>query len=301
MASPRVVRYDRAALPGAVNCANGGYRCAVTTYDTRADLGDSEAPAEDQLAEAFDTIVSEGAQRLHRTWREVIATGLAGGLEVATGVLALFAVLAETGNHLISGLAFSIGFIALLLARSELFTEGFLVPVTAVVAKRSSWPQLGKLWGGTLVANLVGGWLVTWLIMRAFPQYGPVAVESATSFVRAPLDLRAVCLAVLAGSTLTLMTRMQHGTTSDPAKIVAAVVGGFLLAGFSLFHSILDSLIIFSALHAGAPFGYGDWLAWFWYTALLNMAGGLLVVTFLRLVRSKELIQQEREEARAEG
>ncbi|MCU1668119.1 MAG: Formate/nitrite transporter family protein [Blastococcus sp.] len=266
---------------------------------TRADLGERDVPEEDQLAEAFDTIVSEGAQRLHRSWREVLSTGLAGGLEVATGVLALFAVLAETDNHLLGGLAFSIGFIALLLARSELFTEGFLVPVTAVVAKRASWPQLAKLWSGTLVANLVGGWLVTWLILHAFPQYGAVAIRSATPFVSSPLDLRAVCLAVLAGSALTLMTRMQHGTTSDPAKIVAAVVGGFLLAGFQLFHSILDSLIIFAALHAGAPFGYGDWLAWFWYTALLNMAGGLLVVTVLRLVRSKELIQREREQVRS--
>ncbi|MGY1808798.1 formate/nitrite transporter family protein [Blastococcus sp. SYSU D00669] len=266
----------------------------MTTYDARAELGESDAPAEDEVSQAFGTIVSEGAQRLHRTWREVLATGLAGGLEVATGVLALLAVLAETGSHLLAGLAFSIGFIALLLARSELFTEGFLVPVTAVVARRASWPQLGKLWGGTLVANLAGGWLVMWLVMTAFPQLAPTAVESAVTFVDAPLDLRAVCLALLAGSTLTLMTRMQHGTTSDPAKIVAAVAGAFVLAGLSLFHSILDSLIIFGALHAGAPFGYADWLSWFWYTALLNMAGGLLVVTFLRLLRSKELIQRER-------
>jgi formate/nitrite transporter FocA (FNT family) len=264
----------------------------------RTELGDSDGPMEDELAEAFDTIVSEGAQRLHRTWREVITTGLAGGLEVATGVLALFAVVAETRSHLLGGIAFSIGFVALLLARSELFTEGFLVPVTAVVAKRASWPQLGKLWGGTLVANLVGGWLFTWLIVRGFPSLRQTAIDSARPFVDAPLDLRAVCLALLAGSTLTLMTRMQHGTTSDGAKIVAAVAGGFLLAGLSLFHSVLDSLIIFAALHAGAPFGYGDWLGWFWYTALLNMAGGLGVVTLLRLVRSKELLKQERAAAK---
>jgi formate-nitrite transporter family protein len=265
----------------------------------QTELGDSEAPAEDQLAEAFDTIVSEGAQRLHRTWREILTTGLAGGLEVATGVLALFAVLAETGSHLLAGLAFSIGFIALLLARSELFTEGFLVPVAAVVAARASVAQLAKLWGGTLVANLAGGWVFTLIIITAFPQLGSTAVTSARTFVEAPLDWRTVCLALLAGSTLTLMTRMQHGTTSDPAKIVAAVVGGFLLAGLQMFHSILDSLVIFAALHAGAPFGYADWFAWFWYTALLNTAGGLLVVTFLRLLRSKELIQRERAEARA--
>jgi formate/nitrite transporter FocA (FNT family) len=269
----------------------------VQVDQARTELGESDGPMEDELAEAFDRIVSEGAQRLHRTWREVLTTGLAGGLEVATGVVALLAVYAETGSHLLAGLAFGIGFIALMLARSELFTEGFLVPVTAVVAKRASWPQLGKLWGGTLVANLVGGWVFAWLIMTAFPQLGATAIESATTFVDAPLDLRAVCLALLAGSTLTLMTRMQHGTTSDPAKIVAAVAGGFLLAGLSLFHSILDSLIIFCALHAGAPFGYADWLGWFWYTALLNMAGGLFVVTFLRLLRSKELIERERSAA----
>ena len=274
-----------------------GRRGRDGTEEARIALGETDAPVEDQLSEAFDAIVSEGAQRLHRRWYEVVSTGLAGGLEVATGVLAMFAVVHETGSHLLGGLAFGIGFIALLLARSELFTEGFLVPVTAVVAKRASAGQLARLWGGTMIANLAGGWVFTWLIMEAFPQFGATAIESATQFVAAPLDLRAVCLALLAGSTLTLMTRMQHGTRSDPAKIVAAMAGGFLLAGLSLFHSILDSLIIFAALHAGAPFGYGGWLGWFWYTALLNMAGGLLVVTFLRLLRSKKLIEREREAA----
>jgi formate/nitrite transporter FocA (FNT family) len=266
-------------------------------HRARTELGDSEGSTEDQLQEAFDTIVSEGAQRLHRTWREVLTTGLAGGLEIGFGVVLLFAVYAETGSHLLAGLAFGVGFVALLLARSELFTEGFLVPVTAVVAGRADVGQLGKLWGGTLVANLVGGWLLMWVVVSALPDLRATAIESATSFVTAPLSLESAALAFLAGIAITLMTRMQHGTTSDPAKIVAAIAGGFLLAGLSLFHSILDSLIIFSALHAGAPFGYGDWLGWFWYTALLNMAGGLLVVTFLRLLRSKELIERERSAA----
>jgi formate/nitrite transporter FocA (FNT family) len=267
---------------------------------TREQLGETDAPAEDEVAVAFDRIVDQGAQRLHRSWREVLTTGLAGGLEVAMGVLALLAVFAETGSHLLAGLAFSIGFIALLLARSELFTEGFLVPVTAVVAGRAGVGQLGKLWAGTLVANLLGGWLVMWVAVQALPDLGHTAVESSATFVDAPLDLQSICLAFLAGSAITLMTRMQHGAETEGAKVVAAVAGAFVLAGLVLFHSILDSLIIFGALHAGAPFGYGDWLAWFWYTTLLNMAGGLLVVTLLRLVRSKELIERERAEVRSE-
>ncbi|WNV76553.1 formate/nitrite transporter family protein [Geodermatophilus sp. DSM 44513] len=267
---------------------------------TRERLGHTDAPVEDEVAEAFGHIVDEGAQRLHRTWREVLATGLAGGLEIATGVVALLAVYGATGSHLLAGLAFSIGFIALVLAKSELFTEGFLVPVTAVVAGRASVAQLGKLWAGTLAANLVGGWLVMWLVVHALPDLGATAVESGRTFVDAPLDLRAVSLALLAGVFITLMTRMQHGADSETGKLAASVVGGFLLAGLVLFHSVLDSLILFGAFHHGAPYGYTDWLAWFWYTTLLNVAGGLGTITLLRLVRSKDLIERERSAAGAE-
>lgn len=55
-------------------------------------------------------------------------------------------MLHATGNQLLAGLAFSIGFLALLLGRSELFTEGFLIPITTVAAKRASVGQLLKHW-----------------------------------------------------------------------------------------------------------------------------------------------------------
>ena len=100
---------------------------------------------------------------------------------------------------------------------------------------------------------------------------------------------------MLAGGVITLMTRMQHGTDDMPAKVVAAVATAFLLAGLQMFHSILDSLLIFGALHTGqVSFGYLDWLRWFSYTVVGNMVGGLGLVTLLRLVRSKGRLQVER-------
>ncbi|NVN51985.1 formate/nitrite transporter family protein [Mycolicibacterium hippocampi] len=265
-------------------------------------LGESDSPIEDELEETFNRTVTEGAQRLHRSWHEVLVTGFFGGTEVAMGVLAYLSVLHATGNQLLAGLAFSIGFLALLLGRSELFTEGFLVPVTAVAAKRASFGQLLKLWSGTLAANLAGGWVIMWLIMGAFPKLREQTVESASHFAAAPVSVETMSLALLGGMVITLMTRMQHGTDSVPGKIAAAVAGAFLLAGLQMFHSILDSLLIFGALFTGdAPFGYVDWLGWFGYTLAGNIAGGLILVTLLRLVRSKDRLQEERSDAEAEG
>lgn len=265
--------------------------------ERRRQLGDKDAPLEDEIVESFDRIVEEGAERLARSWTTILVTGTFGGMEIGLGVMAYLAVLYETQNHLLAGLAFSIGFIALLLAKSELFTEGFLVPITAVFAKEASVGQLMKLWGGTLVMNLVGGWVFMWIVVQAFPQWTPVLAKTAMHFVGAGFSWQSVCLAVLGGSTITLMTRMQHGTDSSVGKIIAAVAGGFLLAGLQLFHSILDSLLIFGAIHAGAAVTYADWGGWFGYTLVFNMLGGLLLVTALRLLRNKDLIDARRRAA----
>ena len=267
----------------------------------RRELGHSDGPMEDELEYAFDRSVEEGVQRLHRPWREILLTGLVGGTEVGLGVIALLAVLDATGSQLLAGLAFSIGFLALLLGRSELFTEGFLVPVLTVAAKRASGAQLLRLWSGTLVMNLVGGWAVMWLVVAGFPAFREETVEAGAHFAQSPLSVQTFSLALLGGAVITMMTRMQHGTDSMAAKIAAAVAVGFLLAGLEMFHSILDSLLIFGALHTGdAPFGYLDWLWWFTYTLVGNMLGGLGLVTLLRVVRSKDRLEVERHDVEDE-
>ena len=263
-----------------------------------ADLRDEHTePGEARVAESLERIVEEGGPRLHRSWSALLATGAVGGLDVATGVLALLGVYATTHSHLLAGLAFSIGLIALLLGHSELFTEGFLVPVTVVAAGKARLVDLARLWVGVLAANLAGGWIITWLIMRAFPELAGQAIEAGRHYTGLGINLRSFCLAVLGGGMITLMTRMQHGTESVPARIVAAVAAGFVLAGLQLDHSILDSLLIFCGLHTGhSPYGYVAWLGWLGWALLGNIAGGIGLVTVLRLVRSQRQIREKRSE-----
>lgn len=273
--------------------ALGGHSARMS-IDPQIEHGETEV--EEAIEDAFGRLVFEGDERLHRALPEQIVTALLAGLEVGTGVLALLAVQQATGSHLLAGLAFSVGFLALLLARSELFTESFLVPVTAVAAKHGRLRDLARLWVVTLVANLVGGWVVMFLVMTAFPELHETAIEAARHYVDPGWSARTLCLAILAGSTITLMTRMQHGTDEVIGKIVAAVAGAFLLAGLQLFHSILDSLLIFAALQTGeAPFGYVDWLSFLALALIGNVVGGLGLVTLLRLIRSRSLIERERD------
>lgn len=140
-------------------------------------------PGERRVAEAAERIIAEGRPRLHRTWASLVATSLLGGIDVGVGIMALLFVRHETGSELLSGLAFSIGLIALLLGHSELFTEGFLVPVTTVIAGAATWLDLARLWATVLVMNLVGGWIFTWIVIQAFPELHHTAATTGAHFV----------------------------------------------------------------------------------------------------------------------
>jgi formate/nitrite transporter FocA (FNT family) len=257
--------------------------------------GTDKAGATDELSEAFRRTVEEGERRLTRSWPELLATGAVGGLDLALGVLALLIVKHDTGSQTLASLAFTIGFVCLLLARSELFTENFLVPVAALAAGRARWPLLGRLWATTLAMNLLGGWVGMLLVMSGLPHLRPVATEIARHYLAQGLGWQSMAGAIIGGSVITLMTWMQHGTESVGGQVVAAVLASFLLAAGPLNHTIVISLEMLAGLTGHAPFGYLDWLGILAWTTLGNTVGGVGFVTVLRLVQvGEDDIKRER-------
>lgn len=253
------------------------------------------ARPEPEVEEAFDRLVDEGTERLERPMSSLVSTGLLGGIDVGFGVLAYLIVKEHTGDTILAGLAFSIGFVALLLARSELFTENFLVPVVAVVARKGSLVALARLWGVTFGTNLAGGLLIMWILITARPDLKATAVEVGTHYAELGVNGRSFALAVLAGAVITLMTRMQHATDNLGVQIVPAILFGSLLAGGELFHCVLDSLFMMGALLSGADFSIGTMAVAVGWSMLGNLVGGIGLVTGLRLLRVPRRVEEARQ------
>lgn len=266
----------------------------------------SSLPANEQddeeLQSAFKEAVDEGTVRLRRSWPSLLATGLVGGIDLSIGVIALLVVKDATGSTILGALAFTTGFIALSLARSELFTENFFVPVAAVVAQTARVRDLIRLWLGTLVMNLVGGGIIMALLINAMPSLSEVAQETATFYTVIGIGWSSFALAMLGGAVITIMTWMERNSESQGPKIVGAVAASFVLAAVPLNHVIVSSLEMFAALATGgAAFGWLEYLGIAAWSTLGNTVGGLVLVTLIRLVQvGRQPIEQERERASQE-
>jgi formate/nitrite transporter FocA (FNT family) len=265
--------------------------------DVAAPKGSREEP---ELEETYERLLDEGRMRLDRPLLPLVSTGLLGGVDVGVGVLMYLVVEAETGKPLLASMAFTIGFVALLLANSELFTENFLVPVISVAAKEGTVTQLVRLWGVTLAANLVAGFAMAGMIVVALPDVHEVAVKAGSHYAHLGVSWRSFFLAVLAGAVITLLTRMQHATDNLGVRLVPAILMSFVLVGAQLFHSVLDSILMFAGLLTGdADYEYLDWLGALGWSAFGNLIGGLVLVTGIRLLRIPHRIAESREEGQA--
>jgi len=262
--------------------------------DVAAPKGSREEPA---LEEAYERLVGEGRERLDRPLLPLLSTGLLGGVDVGVGVLMYLVVKTETDSSLLAAMAFTIGFAALLLANSELFTENFLVPVISVIAKVGTLAQLARLWVVTLLANLAAGFAMAGMIVVALPEVRETAVRAGSHYAHLGVSWRSFFLAVLAGAVITLLTRMQHSTENLGIRLVAAMLMSFVLVGAQLFHSVLDSILMFAGLLTGeADYGYLDWLGALGWSAFGNLVGGLVLVTGIRLLRIPHRIAESREQ-----
>ena len=244
-----------------------------------------------QPEEIYKRTRAEGKRRLSRPILELAATALVGGFDVAFGVAAL--VLTEAafdestgaGVARVAGaIAFGVGFVFVVVGRSELFTENFLVPITALERTRASWLKLGELWIVTLVLNIAAGALLALLLTS----HGVLHAGSAQSAAGVAEHLAGYgawtgfLSAIVAGALMTLMTWFVEGSEAVGVRIVMAWLVGSLIALGAFNHAIVSTIEMVFGIRYDAAVSYGDLFLNLGVAVAGNLVGGLALVTFAR-------------------
>lgn len=115
-----------------------------------------------RAAVVYEIIRVEGEGELARSFGALWWSGLAAGLSIGLSVVSQALLAAHLPDQpwkpIIEKLGYSVGFIVVIMARQQLFTENTLTAVLPVIARqRLKWLLVMlRLWGIVLLANLVG-------------------------------------------------------------------------------------------------------------------------------------------------
>jgi formate/nitrite transporter FocA (FNT family) len=247
--------------------------------------------------EIFQRTQEEGRRRLSRPALELAATAFVAGVDVVFGVVALGVVHAlleprfgPEAATLGGALAFGVAFVFIVVGRSELFTENFLVPIAGLDRRdRGSWYKLAELWTVSPVVNLLGAALLVLVVTTegVLPDGTGAALVSTAETIDLNSVLAAFMSAVAAGALITLMTWLVEGSQTMGVRVAIAWAVGALLALAAFNHVIVVTVEFFFGIRYGADVGWGDLLSNLGIAAVGNLAGGVLFVTLMRFGQAR--------------
>jgi formate/nitrite transporter FocA (FNT family) len=241
--------------------------------------------------EIFQRIVATADEEFVRSNRLLFFSGLAAGLSIGLSFVARAALSAASGDPsgLVGGILYPIGFLLIVLGRYQLFTENTLTPVTLVLTRIASLPQLMRVWGVVLAANVIGAALVGLVLARTGvldDDTFRVAIEIAEhglEVAAGPLFWKGV----FAGWLVASMVWLNHAARDTVTRFFIVFAVMYLVPAADLFHCVIGACeVMFLAFQGLATLP--EAAAFFGVVVAGNTVGGVLLVALLNYSQTRQ-------------
>jgi formate/nitrite transporter FocA (FNT family) len=251
--------------------------------DNSAAQKNLERPSAEEI---YQQVARNAREELKRRSVSLAVSGFTGGTFMgfsALGVGILAAVLG-TGPKafLVSRMLYPLGFIVVMIGRSQLFTENTLYPVALILAEKKELWNTVRLWAIVLPTNLLGALGFAALIARthaAPPNVVSAITQLGIEGVQHPL-WTVFWSAVVGGWMIATAAWMVSGSHSVTGSVALIWVLTYVVGAGSFAHCIASSAeILISVLTGAVP--WSGYLRWLGPAVAGNICGGVLMVTLL--------------------
>ncbi|WP_435180002.1 formate/nitrite transporter family protein [Halorussus sp. AFM4] len=249
-------------------------------------------PSPTSYREILGLEIEEGLSQLQRSSVGLALSGLSAGLDIGFGpflMAVVFTMSSGAFSDPVTGIlvanAYAVGFIFVVVGRSELFTEHTSLAVVPVLNGQASVVDLARLWGIIYVFNLIGGTIFAALAVHIGPQLAtidPSAFRQIASGLVHYSWSTMLLAAVLAGWLMGLMTWLVAAGRNTISQaffvwLVAVVIG---LA--HLPHSIAGSVEVLLGVFSSSAITVSDFGHFLLWSTIGNVVGGSVFVGLLK-------------------
>ena len=262
---------------------------------TDDEVRDVEELSSPRVPVIYEIVRRMGSEEMERPASSLWWSGIAAGLSISFSVLAEAILLHHLPDSqwrpLVADLGYSVGFLMVILARQQLFTESTITAVLPVLKdlSPSMLLQMGRLWGIVLAANLAGT-LFAALFCTFTPALTPELYQGMIEVSRSllKLDVPQMFFAGIASGFL-IAAMVWMIPSAESAKFIVVTLMTYLIAAGGFTHIVAGSLEAYLLVIAG------DWT---WWQAILTfglpvLAGNVVGGTCLFAVLSYAQVKDE--------
>lgn len=254
------------------------------------------------LDAVYRSAIRTGERRLNKSWFATAISGFIAGFYVTFGGLVALAVSAVVGDAsgspslgwLMGSMFYPLGFLFVVLGRSELFTENFLHPVLAVWEGHGRHADLWWLWIVGFFFNLVGvlvivSFLYIGGLVRTNELLGDLMIHEVVHRTETAMAYPLWTVfwkAVFAGLFINFMSWLIAACREDLAKFIVVWITTFPIMLLDTFHAVVGSSEMMLGMLEGAAVSPLTWFVEFLIpVAAGNHVGGVVFVAALHYLQ----------------
>lgn len=236
--------------------------------------------------------IVQGLGELRRPASGLLLSGASAGLDIGFSVFLMGAMIAllrdlvpDAVLQLIGANLYAVGFIFVVLGRSELFTEHTTLAVFPVLSGRASPQALARLWSLVYVGNLCGALLSALVISFVGGGLGTVPATALQTIAQPLLAHPAwvmLASATLAGWLMGLLSWLVAAGRETLSQVFFVWLVAGTIGLLQLHHSILGTVEVAAAIFAGAGVSFADLGRFLFWSTLGNSAGGVFFVALIK-------------------
>ncbi|WP_053058064.1 formate/nitrite transporter family protein [Rubrobacter aplysinae] len=232
----------------------------------------------------LETVIQDGKNELDRASAGLAVSGFAAGLNVSFATVALAIVASLTGGVGLAAYAvYPLGFLIVILGRSQLFTENTVTPVTVVLAQSRRLPNMLRLWAIVFIFNVLGT-----LVFAVVAYYGKLLSSGGMEYLLEYVSSKNAygfwttgVKAVFGGWLVALIAWLVAASQDTISQIFFVSALSALIPAAGLTHCIAGSSAVLMGVFSG-DVSVAEYLGGFMLpTTIGNIVGGLVLVTLL--------------------
>ena len=251
-----------------------------------------ERPSQKAYQTILEQEITEGLRELERSISGLFISGVSAGLDVSFSLF-LIAVMTtllrgQTGRpmqEILGAAMYSVGFILVVLGRSELFTEHTTRAVYPLLHGRAPVLRLLRLWSVIYVANLAGTAVFAEIAAKIGPALGVIDSVVLGDIARRVVDHPWWVIffsGLLAGWLMGLLSWLVSAARDTTSQVLLVGIITWSIGIAHLHHAVVGSVEVLAGIFArqGVTFAdFGHFLIW---TTLGNAAGGVFFVALFK-------------------
>lgn len=257
-------------------------------------MADKDKPKE------HEDIIEEQTETGSRQYRtpplQLFASSLTAGLEIGFSVLLMGTLytlfsddLTKQSLSLVTSLGYPLGFVFVIIGRSELFTEQTSLAMVPVLQRKANIAALFKLWGIVILGNLIGGFLFSLFITWIGPARNFIDEETFYHLAEKMLSpgfFITFGSAILAGWMMGLLGWLITSSQESLARIFIVIFVTIIIGLGHLHHCIVGSVEVICGMLTSDQISFTDYLNFLAPSVLGNTVGGAIFVSVLKFSQS---------------